>query len=111
MVSWVRFALAAMAAYRLAQLVSIDEGPPLPGRKEGVFMQLRTWGGVYDRGANGQPASARGKLLACPYCIGMYLSGAVALLALVPTRIGDLILAWWGIAGVQAYLQGPRRPS
>lgn len=108
---WIRFILAGLAAYRLAQLVTIDEGPPLPGHKEGVFTRLRTWGGVYDRGQNGMPLSARGKLLACPYCIGMYLSAGVAVLALVPTRIGDFILSWWALAGLQTYLQGPRRPS
>lgn len=103
MPDWVRIALAGLAAYRIAQLITIDEGP------WAIFQRLRDWAGVSDRNQHGQPMTLRGRLFGCPYCIGLYVSFALAPLALWASLIGDLVLLAFGLAGLQAYLQGPRR--
>lgn len=102
---WIRVGLAAMTVYRLAQLVTIDEG------LLGMFQRLRDWAGTYDRDAHGRTISARGRLFGCPYCIGLYIALAVAALVIWPSWIGDAALLVFGLAGIQAYLQGPRRAA
>lgn len=87
-----RLILAALATYRLAQLVAIDDGPG------DVFRRLR------GRFVGGTVAS----LIHCPYCVGVYAAAVCGLLVLWPTRVGDVILVIFGLAGAQAWLQGPR---
>jgi len=97
---WARLALAAFACFRLAQLLAHDEGP------DGVFLKLRTRMGCYDYGANGQPKRAVGRFLKCPYCLGVWFAVPCAAGVLWPTIMGDAALAWLGIAGAQAWLEG-----
>lgn len=91
----VRLFLAALACYRLAQLVAIDDGPG------DVFRRLRGrfvvgfWAG----------------LVHCPYCLGVWWAVPFGVMALVPAPIGDMVLVILGLAGAQAYLQGPRDSS
>lgn len=102
MPSWLRITLAAFATYRVAQLVTLDEGP------FSIFENLRTAAGVYDRGPNGEPISIQGRMFGCPYCIGLYVALPGGILAMRQSLIGDAILLWLGLAGIAAYLQGPR---
>jgi hypothetical protein len=87
-----RLILAALATYRLAQLVAIDDGPG------GVFRRLRAWA----------VTGFWGGLVHCPYCVQVYAAVACAFLALWPSGVGDLALTICGIAGGAAWLQGPR---
>lgn len=103
MADWLRCALAILAAYRVAQLISIDHGP------FDVFLRLRDWAGVPDRGRDGRPIKELARLLACPYCIGLYASVGFALLALARAAWADAILIIFGVMGGQTYLQGARR--
>lgn len=96
---YVRWVLAAFAVYRLSQLVAEDEGPA------DLILKIRTWAGCYDRGEDGRPRTSLGRLLECPYCLGVWFALAALAVVLVPTLIGDCLLAWWGLAGVQAYLE------
>lgn len=97
---WARLILAVFACLRLAQLVAHDEGP------FGAFLKLRKRAGSYDYGANGEPKRAIGRFLKCPYCLGVWFAIACAVPMLWPTQIGDAALAWLGIAGAQACLEG-----
>lgn len=112
---WLRVSLAALALYRLAQLITIDEGPGyrLSGETHarGIFERLRDATGVHDRDAHGRTATMLGRFIGCPYCIGLWLAVPLAVLVLAPTVIGDWLLVILGMAGIQTYLQGPRRPA
>ena len=103
MPEWVRWILAALSCYRLAQLVTLDDGPA------DVFLRLREIAGAYQYGDDGRPARSIGRLLACPFCVGMWLATPCAALATWPSVWGDLVLAVFGIAGVQAAIQGERK--
>lgn len=97
-----RLILAALAVYRLAQLVAIDDGPLDACRR------LRAWCGTL---GNDRARSFLGGLVHCPYCVGLYAAAAMGLLVLVPTSVGDVVLLVLGLAGAQAWLQGPREAN
>jgi hypothetical protein len=88
----VRLILAALAVYRLGQLVAIDNGPL------DVFRRLRAWA----------VTGFIGGLVHCPYCVQVYAAVACGALVLWPSGAGDVVLTILGIAGAAAYLQGPR---
>ncbi len=100
---WLRWALAALACYRLAQLIALDDGPA------DWLLRVRDWAGCSRYGEDGRPASSLGRLLACPYCLGVWFAAPCAGLALWPTTIGDVFLAVLGLAGAQAALEGGKR--
>lgn len=92
MIDALLLAKLALATYRLARLIAVDEGP------FSIFHRLRYWAGAYDLGENGAPVSALGRLLSCPHCVGVYV--AVALWLGGP--------GWWvdvlAVAGLQSWL-------
>ena len=93
---WLNLTLAVLACYRLAQLIAFDEG------SFGMFHRLRVITGAYDYDEQGQPQSALGRLITCPYCLGMWIALPLALYVDLP-----LWWLWWlSIAGGQAFLQG-----
>jgi hypothetical protein len=94
-----RVLLAILAAYRLAELVSLDDGPG------DVFLRLRTWAGSYVYGEDGRPATSLGRLLACPFCVGVYAALGVLALVLWPSGVGDALLLMGGLAGGQCLLE------
>lgn len=94
-----RLVLAAFALFRLAELFAIDEGP---GE---VFLRLRIVLGVYDRTENGRARTGLGRLFGCPYCLGVWCALPVLALVLVPTGLGDVVLLWLALCGMQALLQ------
>jgi hypothetical protein len=95
----VRLALALLATYRVAQMVAIDDGPLC------LFARLRAWAGAH---GSDLVRENLGALVHCPYCVGVWAAALCALLVLWPTGVGDLALMILGIAGGQAFLQGPR---
>ena len=99
---WARLVLAALTCYRLAQLVAIDDGPA------DAFLRLRAWAGAYDIGQDSRPERGLGRLLGCPYCLGVWFALPCAAAALWPTWAGDAALLVLGIAGAQSVLQGRR---
>lgn len=96
-----RLLLAALAVYRLAQLVSLDDGP------FAVFARWRAW-------AQSRPAAYGGwrwsvaEWLGCPFCQGVWWAMGATVLVCEPTVPGDLLLLWLGLAGAQAWLEGRR---
>ena len=103
MPEWVRWALAALSCCRLAQLIALDDGPA------DVFLRLREWAGAYQYGDDGRPETSLGRLVACPYCLGMWFALPCAVLAVWNITAGNIVLAVFGIAGAQAALQGERK--
>lgn len=96
--------IAVFAVYRVAELIAIDEGPG------DACLRLRVAVGCYDLDENGRIKTSVGRLLACPYCIGIYLALVAALI--VAPHDWRVLLYWFGIAGAQAFLQtvGGRTP-
>lgn len=101
-----RLILAAFAVYRLAQFIAFDTGP------FDSFKNLRGW--IDDKkmievSRNGHERglwSTLHGLASCPYCAGFWYAVIVALLLIYPTAAGDFVLLVFGLAGVQAFLQG-----
>lgn len=102
-----RFVLAFLAVYRIAQLITIDDGPA------DVFVRLRTWTGCYDLGPNGQPKTGLGKLFGCPFCVGVWVSMPLAVWATLPTILRGSWAEWpilaiimvFALSGAQSFLE------
>ena len=94
----VRLSLAVLATYRLAGLVSAEEGP------FSIFDRIRAELGAYDYAENGQAETALGRGISCVLCTGIYLAGALLFLVYLPSTVGDIFLAWMGVSGAQAFL-------
>ena len=103
-----RWILAALAAWRLAQFITLDDGP------WDVMFLLRRRMGRYTLGPSPedagyyQPVTGLGRMLECIHCVGKWTALAVMVLALWPTLPGDFLLAWWGLAGAQSLIEGRR---
>jgi len=95
----VRIVLTVFAVFRVSELVSIDDGP------FDVFLRLRSAAGVYQRGADGRPMRGVGRLVGCPYCVGVWVSMLGAAAVLFPSAVVDAIVLLFGIAGAAAFVQ------
>lgn len=99
-----RLILAALTCFRLAQLITLDKGPLL------IFERLRQRIEIYVAATESRRKSYFWKSVAdgasCPYCLGFYLSLLCTLLVLLPSQVGDWLLLWFGVMGLQAFLQG-----
>lgn len=99
-----RLILAALTCFRLAQLIALDKGPWL------IFERLRNRVEAHIAASEARKHSNFWKSVAdgvsCPYCLGFYAGLLCTLLVLFPTYAGDLFLLWFGIIGLQAFLQG-----
>ena len=95
----IRLILAALACYRLAQLVAIDDGPG------DVFRRFRAWAGSLE---NDRARSYLGGLVHCVYCVGLWFALVLAPAVIWPHDVCDFALIVLGIAGAQAALQGGR---
>jgi hypothetical protein len=80
--------------------VAYDEGP------RDILLKFRVWAGCYDRGEDGRPRSSLGRLMSCPYCLGVWFALGALIVVLTASVVGDVLLAWWGLAGLQAFLEG-----
>ena len=102
-----RILLAVFSVYRLASLISTEEGPSLGIMPNGmgIFEWIRMKLGAYDYGFNGEPETNLGRGISCPLCTGVYVSGIVVALTIFPSRIGDFLLSWFGISGAQVFLE------
>lgn len=93
MPSWLLGILAALAVYRLSQLIACDA----------IFTLFRI--------ALGRKA-AKGKwywksladLVHCPYCLGFWLA-LIATLFIPYSNLITFLLWWFGIAGAQTFLE------
>ena len=90
------FVLLALATYRLARLIAIDDGPA------DVLLKLRSLWGAYDYGENGQAKTSLGRGLTCPHCVGFWIAGLIAISAY---GWPEFIVYWLALAGAQSFLQ------
>ena len=97
----VRVLLAALAVYRLAQLLSLDDGPLA------VFARVRRWSQAHPAAWGGWRWSVA-EWLACPFCQGVWWAAVALPLLVWPTAGGDLFLLWLALAGAQSWLEGRR---
>ena len=94
-----RLLLAALAVYRLARMISLEDGPL------DIFVDFRTWVGVYDYSENGLPGSMAARLFSCPLCVGVWLAFPAMVMATFPVGDSFIIVIWLAIAGIQTFLQ------
>jgi Protein of unknown function (DUF1360). len=101
----IRFLLAAFAVYRLAYMITLEDGP------FGVFESVRLWFGK--TAANHEPQHGgrsldwtMAELFNCPHCIGVWLAILCAPAVIWPSIVTDIILIILALAGLQSYLTG-----
>jgi hypothetical protein len=116
---WLDFVLMILAAYRLAQLVSKDDGPFDVIKNVRQHARSRK---AYYRGAMTNGSLLEGERfianrlfllwhnalnwMECPYCNGVWFAALCLFLLLSPVRpIGFWLVAWLAIAGGQSFLQ------
>jgi hypothetical protein len=87
----VRFALSALAVYRVAFLVAREDGP------WGVFRRLRS--SLKDSGA--------GRLVACVNCLSVWIS--LPLAAFVGGSWIEQVVAWWALSGAAVVIDRATR--
>lgn len=91
------YLLLSLTCYRLSQLFAYDEGPA------SIFHRIRVQLGAYKLDKQGRPETNLGRLISCPYCLGLW----IALFEAIAFRPFPEFIIWWlGIAGLQAFLQG-----
>lgn len=91
----------ALFAYRLAFLVTKEEGP---GQ---IFMHLRIGAGVYDLGPDAKPKTNIGRLFDCQFCTGLWsalIAGLLLYLECRGSRAAGVGLTTIAGAGAQALL-------
>ena len=97
------FVLAVLATYRLAQLVSLDDGPL------DCFATLRglTAYNLKGKQREGPIWKSLEELMDCPYCLGVWFAGLMTLLVvqIAPMNLWTGLLFWLGVAGGQCALQ------
>ena len=91
------FVLASFACFRLAELITVDDGPG------DALKFARAWLGAYDLDDDGQPKTSLGRGIICPYCVGIWLAFFIAF-AIAPLD-WRLLLWWFAIAGGASFLQ------
>jgi hypothetical protein len=88
---WLRFALSALAVYRVAFLVAREDGPMQ------MFQRLRVW--TKDSGA--------GRIVACVNCLTVWLSLPFA--AFVGGSWVERLVAWWALSGAAVLMDRATR--
>lgn len=113
-----RLILAVLACYRLARLITRDDGPFFWFKrvrywvKDKAFYEagnrvtITTSGDVKfdDRWFGKWHSLAEG--LECPYCIGVWVSIPLFLFVIYPMTVSDLFMLLMAISGAQAWLWG-----
>jgi len=87
-----------LATYRLTSLLSREAGP------FDVFVNFRSWAGVYDIGPDKKPVTVLGRMVECPYCMGVWVAMALTLLPRKNRLVGWFI-TMLAVAGIQTFLQ------
>jgi hypothetical protein len=102
-----RLVLAALTVYLLALMLACEDGPLY------IFKKARLAVGRWAAPMSGYTFSdemrlSLAELVNCPYCLGVWLAAGATVLVRRPTKAGDILLTWLGLAGAQAWLQGRR---
>lgn len=115
---WLRLLATAFAVYRLASLISSEEGPYLPflykdSLQKGVFKWFREKAGAseinyaYDQYGNqtAEPLTNLGRGISCPLCTGGYVAFLLTFLIFSENIILSFFIVWLGIWGFQTFLE------
>jgi hypothetical protein len=106
-----RLALALLSTYRLAVLVSEEDGPLF------LLARLREFTDVKRAVEQGGDVEGDGSELGygpwaslddglrCAWCAGVWAAALCAALVWWPTLAGDVFLTWLGLAGGQLFLE------
>lgn len=94
--------ITGLASFRLTNLISKEAGP------WDVFVIFRSWAGVYDIGPDKKPIGFLGKMIECPFCLGIWIS--FFLLILPPSKLRKYFINFLAIAGIQVALQATLMP-
>lgn len=96
--NWLSLLIAGLAVYRLAKLITTEDGPLF------VFSSWQQWIGQKAQGKNIVFRSVA-FLFECPYCIGIWLA------ILVYYTFSTLYPLWFilAIAGLQSLMQNSER--
>lgn len=108
MILALRWVMVVFATYRLASMLSSEEGPYLgfyQPKGMGVFDWIRMRLGAYDYAPNGEAATSLGRGISCPLCTGVYIALVMVVLALWASWPGDIFIFWMGVSGAQVFLE------
>lgn len=88
---WLLIVLAILAAYRVAHMLALEEGPL------SIFAEIRAR-------LDPEQKTWLGRGVSCPLCIGFWVAGAIALVLIPAANWQGLLLNWLAIAGGQTVL-------
>lgn len=92
-----RIALAIFASYRLAELLTLDDGP------FEIFLRFRKYCG--QKASSSKFMREIALLLQCPFCTGVWTSILVTVILWIDSPVVDWIMLILAIAGVQTFLE------
>lgn len=90
--------MAALAVYRVARMVALEEGP------FALFERVRDWAGAYEYGENGLPVSNLGRGISCTLCVAVWVAAPMACLVIWKTAAGVWVIVWLALSGAQVLL-------
>lgn len=108
------FIAAVFSLYRMASLLSSEEGPYLPflykdKQQTGVFEWLRMRLGAYNYGPDGRVETNLGRGIACPLCTAAYIGVPLTIFIFLFSKdrksLGNPILFWLSVWGFQTFLE------
>lgn len=87
-----------LATYGLVHVFFVTDGP------FNLFQWLRMVAGAHSYGSDGKPETFLGKLVGCPYCLGIYVGAVFSLIALPLIVSMGVVIDWGGNSFVIAVL-------
>lgn len=96
----IRWAMAALATYRMVDYFRVDDGP------FGLHEWIRERVGCYDLDEDGSPRGRIARFLVCPHCQGLLWASVFGILALSRGLWGDVLMVIFSVAGAQSLLHG-----
>lgn len=100
-----RLLLSVLAAFKIAELVVIEEGP------FSMFSRFRRFvGQLAAKSSSNRPgvrtvSTELADWVNCPFCVGVWASFLLTVLILIPSVPGDILIIAMGLAGGQSFLQ------
>ena len=90
--------IIALAAFRLSEMIVIDNGP------FDIFFNFRGW--VNKPPVNKLIWLTISDAISCVHCIGVWTAGALALLSLLNNPVIDFIIFILAVSGLQSVIAG-----
>ncbi len=100
-IDYLRLILAALATFRIARLLPLDDGPLYIFERVRLFTNKKV---ITEQDELGFWHNLNDAVL-CPYCQGLYVAIICAIVLFIPTIYGDAFLIIFALAGAQSLLQ------